>query len=103
MPRNEAEWNERAERHPVALDAYARRGGEDVIRVRVSEISFGGCQLVSAKDFEVGDDLILTLPRMGEVTGQVRWIAGDKVGVAFVYIERTAAPRRSGGVRLKLR
>lgn len=103
MLRNEAEYQKRALRHPVRLDAYARREGEEVFRVLITQMAYGGCQILCTEKFTVGDRLILSLPRMGEITGQVRWTAGDKSGFAFDFAERSADQRSSSIAHARLR
>jgi hypothetical protein len=74
---------ERAERHPVALYGFALSSTRDC-DIRVRNISYGGCQLVSDDKFKTGEIVELRIVRRGATQAEIRWSAKGCAGARFL-------------------
>lgn len=52
-------------------------------RVRIRNLSKGGVLVETGLPCHVGEDLIIILPNIGAVRGQVAWVMEGRFGVAF--------------------
>ena len=71
-----------APRVPVALTGLLATSGCDD-EVSVVNLSGGGALIETALALRVGDRSVLSIEGWGSVPVVVRWVAGDRVGVAF--------------------
>jgi hypothetical protein len=63
--------------------------------VRISDISYDGCQLETDIPFAIGETVTLNLPQMGEVKAQIRWTSLDgRSGARFLIDEAEATEHR---------
>jgi len=74
---------ERAERHPVSLHGFALSPTRDC-DVRVRNISYSGCQLVSDDKFAKGEVVELRIIRRGATEAEIRWSAKGCAGAQFL-------------------
>lgn len=88
-------WIKRNERREVNVAAVAYLSGGTAIDVRVTNISYEGCQLEAEQGLPIGEKLKLALPRLGEVPAKVRWSIGSKTGLYFLLEESVAEERRA--------
>ena len=95
MQRDVTDWSKRPPRRGVSLSAAAQREDGNVFRVLIREMSYGGCQLICGEDLAIGETIVLSVSGMGEIRAQVRWIADEKTGLAFVLEERVLDQRRA--------
>lgn len=82
--RLEREWTARSERRLVNVAGSAIRFDGSKIRVRVLNISYDGCQLETEKVMLVGERVKLSLPGLGEIPADVRWVTRGRAGTRFV-------------------
>lgn len=96
MNRPSSEWQARSPRHGVNLTAAGRPEGGSAFRVRITDISYDGCQIVSDEPLSVGERIFVIVPRMGEITAEVVWMKGERIGLSFVLEERSIKPAQVG-------
>jgi hypothetical protein len=76
------DWTDRRLRHEVALDAEIYHPDGHRTTVRIDNLSLDGC---CVQDWlRIGDRVDLDIPRVGRVSGQVRWAFGGRAGIRFV-------------------
>ena len=81
---------ERRQRHAVRLDVtVARSGGGEPTAATVTDLSLDGCCL--SGHFQIGEQLIVKIPRIGALTAHVRWAFMGRAGVRFVSSSERAA------------
>lgn len=95
-PRNGIDgWVKRNDRRNVSMDTVAYRSDGNKVEVRLSNISYDGCQLEAEQSFAIGENIVLELPQMGEVKAQIRWTSFDgRSGCQFMLDESMASERR---------
>lgn len=76
-------WIDRQTRRAVDFVAFLHRRDGSRRSVRISNLSYDGCQIDGAA-VAVGDPVKLHLAGLGEVEAEVRWVAGDRAGARFV-------------------
>lgn len=81
MSVTEQNAQQRHDRFLLAELAVAGRDGLHPIRVR--NLSAGGMMGEGDVAVDRGSQLSIAFPNLGEVTGQVAWVQGDRFGVAF--------------------
>jgi hypothetical protein len=74
---------ERAERHPVSLRGFALSETRDC-DIRVSDISYAGCQFSCGDPFDAGEIVELRILKRGAIDAEVRWSADGRTGARFV-------------------
>ena len=75
-------WQPRLPR--VEVDRLATlRVGSEVYGVSTRDISQGGVKIEIDREFEGGEEVVLTLDKFRPVAGVVRWYGGGLCGVAF--------------------
>ena len=84
MQREEADWVRRPARRKVGLTAIAKTSSGAELRVYVSDISYEGCNLLTASKLEVGEPVEVLVHGLGKMNGQVRWVAGERAGITFL-------------------
>ena len=77
-------WIDRSERRPVRVTAIASLPDGGEISVRLTDISNEGCKLETDDHLPIGSRITLDLPRLGEITAQVRWSLPGRAGIRFV-------------------
>lgn len=82
---------ERHERQAVELRAYAVRGDDDIIDVRVIDLSCNGCRIETCSSLAVGEEVKLSVLGRGASRAKVRWYKGRKAGLSF---ETEPSPRK---------
>ena len=78
-----SEFVERAERRPVKLRGFALGPSRDS-DIRVSDLSYHGCQLTSVDAFDAGEVVELRIVKRGAITAEIRWSADGRSGARFV-------------------
>jgi len=81
----------RAERKPrreVDFEAYVFRSDGSRPLVKVSNVSYDGCQIADGPDFEPAERVTVVLPDRGEAAARVRWSAAGKTGASFERVSR---------------
>ena len=79
---NSDDWPNRGQRHRVQLEAELIQTDGSKSQTIVSDLSLDGCRIVGW--FRIGDPVLLKLPRIGEVRGEVRWALNGSAGVRFI-------------------
>lgn len=88
-------WPERRDRRQVYVTAVAYLPDGTPIAVRLTDISYEGCQVETDAMLPIGEKLKLALPRLGDISAQVRWALPGKAGMRFLLEESLADDRRS--------
>lgn len=74
-------FQQRGLRHSVRLDASVRRGNGADVAVVVTDLSLDGCCLIG--QFQIGEQVTVKIPKVGSLTGEVRWAFMGRAGVRF--------------------
>lgn len=79
-------WVARQARRETDLTALAYRHDGSQLCARLSNIGYDGCELSSDESFSIGERIKLTVPKLGEIHAEVRWVRSDlnKAGALFV-------------------
>lgn len=77
-------WVGRKDRHPVTVDAIVRRADGSTSSVKLTNCTDEGCCLESGDDFLIGERLDIAIPRMGQLSAQVRWALPGSAGAKFL-------------------
>lgn len=75
-------WPERRQRHAVQLEAAVTRSDGSIVTSSVSDLSLDGCCLTGT--FRIGEEIWVTIPRIGTHKAQIRWSFLDRSGVRFI-------------------
>ena len=78
------DWVGRRDRHPVAVDAIVQRADGSTSAVKLTNCSNDGCRLESEEQFIIGERLQIAIPRMGQLSAQVRWALPGSAGARFL-------------------
>lgn len=83
--------NPRRPRRNVEFGAFAERpdGTESVLTL--SNLSYDGCQLISAENFRIGERVKLNLPQLGRIVAEIRWSVDRSSGALFILDEDISA------------
>ena len=95
MIRSAKDWVWRANRRRTSLAATMMRADGSTMRVLVSNLSYEGCHLWSEAELEKGELLELCVAGMSLIRAQVRWVAGDGVGLKFITGDSVVDERRA--------
>ena len=82
-------WPERRRRHVVMLDAPVTRADGSVVQTTVSDLSLDGCRLTGT--FRIGEQIVVKLPKIGDMSAVVRWAFLGRAGARFRRAEDEAA------------
>lgn len=74
----------RKDRHPVEIDAVVHRTDGRKHSVKLTNFSDEGCRIEMAGEFHIGERLQISIPRMGYIKAQVRWLLPDSAGARFL-------------------
>jgi hypothetical protein len=77
-------WIGRKDRHPVEIDAVVHRTDGTKAPVKLSNFSDEGCRIEAERDFWIGEQLQIAIPRMGQVHAKVRWALPGSAGAQFL-------------------
>jgi hypothetical protein len=88
-------WMKRNDRQPVDLPAVVFRGDGTRLEVRLSNMSFEGCQLECDETLQIGELIKVALPGLGEIGAQVRWALPGRAGACFLLDETRPGERRA--------
>lgn len=83
--------NPRRPRRNVEFGAFAEHADGTESVLTLSNLSYDGCQLISAENFRIGERVKLNLPRRGQILAEIRWSAEGKAGALFVLDEESPA------------
>jgi len=73
----------RADRWPVDLRGFALSDTRDS-DVRMSDLSYSGCQLRCDEPFNAGERVELRIIKRGAVEAEIRWSDDGRAGALFV-------------------
>lgn len=79
--------NPRSPRRKVEFGAFAERPDGTEAVLTVSNLSYDGCEVVSAERFRIGERVKLNLPRLGRISAEIRWSAEGRAGALFIVDE----------------
>lgn len=77
-------WIGRKDRHPVEVDAVVHRDDGTKAKVRLVNFSSEGCRIEAASDLRIGERVRIAIPRMGQMSAQVRWALLGSAGAKFL-------------------
>lgn len=77
-------WVGRKDRHPVEVEAVLHRVDGRQSSVKLTNFSEEGCRIESPDDLQIGEQLAIAIPRMGQVIAQVRWALPGSAGAKFL-------------------
>ena len=83
MPRIH-EWVGRKDRHPVEIDAVVQRDDGSRAEVRLSDLTEEGCRIETDDHFRIGEQVQIAIPRLGQLSAQVRWALPGSAGARFL-------------------
>ncbi|MES2443816.1 MAG: PilZ domain-containing protein [Pseudomonadota bacterium] len=73
----------RSMRAPVSLDAKVGRGGLDRALCKVVDLSQHGARLQTYSALRTGQDIWLTLPKVGHCAANIVWASDFEAGLEF--------------------
>lgn len=74
----------RRPRRKVEFGAFAERPDGTQALLTLSNLSYDGCEVVSAESLRVGERIKLNLPRLGQIFAEIRWSAEGRAGALFI-------------------
>ena len=77
-------WVGRKDRNPVEIDAVVQRDDGSKAEVRLSDLTDDGCRIETDDHFRIGEQLQIAIPRLGELSAQVRWALPGSAGARFL-------------------
>jgi len=77
-------WVGRKDRNPVEIDAVVQRDDGSKAEVRLSDLTDEGCRIETDDHFRIGEQLQIAIPRLGELSAQVRWALPGSAGAQFL-------------------
>jgi hypothetical protein len=83
MPRIH-EWVGRKDRHPVEIDAVVQRDDGSRAEVRLRDLTDEGCRIETDDHFRIGEQVQIAIPRLGQLSAQVRWALPGSAGARFL-------------------
>ena len=93
-----AAWMNKAGRRYVEWPIFVSDAQDERVAALLSELSHDGCQLQLEQPLEIGDEVVLVHPELGELEAEVRWWTGGRAGLRFTDgvrdASRTAAVQR---------
>ena len=85
----------RRERRPASNTGEAYRCDATTMRVHMTNLSYDGCRLLTERPLDIGETLKLVMPRMQDMTVQVRWVKDNEAGVRFLQTGTARDDRRA--------
>jgi hypothetical protein len=77
-------WVSRKDRNPVEIDAVVQRDDGTRAEVRLSDLTDEGCRIQTDDHFRIGEQLQIAIPRLGQLSAQVRWALPGSAGARFL-------------------
>lgn len=77
-------WVGRKDRNPVEIDAVVQRDDGSRAEVRLSDLTDEGCRIETDDHFRIGEQLQIAIPRLGQLSAQVRWAFPGSAGARFL-------------------
>jgi hypothetical protein len=77
-------WVSRKDRNPVEIDAIVQRDDGSRAEVRLSDLTDEGCRIETDDHFRIGEQLQIAIPRLGQLSAQVRWALPGSAGARFL-------------------
>ena len=65
------------------------------MRVHITNLSYDGCHLITEEVLDIGETILLEMPRMQRTQAQVRWVQGQQAGVRFLQGTSVLDDRRA--------
>ena len=90
-----SQWVRRGHRNRASITGTAYRSDETVTRVHVINLSYDGCHLITEEELDIGETILLELPRMQKTQAQVRWVKDQQAGVRFLQGTSALDDRRA--------
>jgi hypothetical protein len=81
----------RHERRAVELRAFLVRAGDEIVDVRVLDLSYDGCRIETYSSLPAGEVVKLSVLGRGAIRAKVRWCKARKAGLSF---ETEPSPRK---------
>jgi hypothetical protein len=72
------------DRRPVELRGYVVRSTDEIVDVRILNLSFNGCGIETHTQLEAGEQLKLSVLGRGAIRATVRWYAARRAGLLFL-------------------
>jgi hypothetical protein len=95
MQREAIDWVSRGPRRSARLTGSAQWADGREATVLVTNLSYLGCRIFTDRDLVKGETVRLTLPGLGEMHAQVRWIRDGSAGVKFLTGDSARDLRRA--------
>ena len=95
MDRNTTDWIDRGLRRSARLTGTARWPNGLACPVVVTDMSYEGCRISANRPFAKGETLTLTVPDLGSVRVQIRWIRAGIAGARFLTGDSARDDRRA--------
>ena len=92
-----AAWVNRAGRRDVQCPIFVHDGQDRRLPAVLLELSYNGCQVRLDEPLDVGEDVILVHPELGEITAEVRWWTAGRSGMRFAEAAARSANQASAG------
>ena len=84
IERLQSQWVKRAGRNRASLTGVAYHSDGSWTRVHMTNLSYDGCRLLTDKPLDIGETLLLVMPKMQHQRVQVRWAKDQEAGVRFL-------------------
>lgn len=95
MDRNTTDWIDRGLRRSARLTGTALWPNGSRCAVAVTDMSYEGCRLSSNRPFVKGETLTVSVPTLGSVRVQIRWIREGIAGARFLTGDSEKDARRA--------
>jgi len=73
----------RDERLPVGWAGTVTTSDDRQVSCRIADISTAGTKIESEAEVAVGDEVLLSLPELGDFAGKVQWVGAGAFGLAL--------------------
>ncbi len=95
IERARSQWVRRALRNAANTTGIAYRSDGSWLRVQMTNVSYDGCHILTEDRLDVGETLTVVVPRMQQLSAQVRWVTGNAAGIRFLHNASAAEARRA--------
>jgi hypothetical protein len=76
-------WVSRPDRHPVIVEGSAILSDSKAVRIKIVDISSGGCRVRTDEHLGIGDVVTLRIPPFEHMSAKVRWSLFGIAGLRF--------------------
>lgn len=90
-----SEWIRRGHRNQASITGTATRSDDSSMRVHITNLSYDGCHLITEEVLDIGETVMLVMPRMQKTLAQVRWVKDQHAGVRFLQGTTASEDRRA--------